>query len=263
MRAIPPPMDAAIVAEIDRRLLEVSDRFGVRIPWAIESGSRAWGFPSPDSDYDCRFLYRQPPDRYLSLWAGRDVIETPLDAIFDVNGWDIAKAVRLVTKGNATALEWLRSPIVYSGSTAFRDEMLAFAERVVERSSIGRHYLHVAVQQRAGAQTLKRIFYVLRPAMALRWLRAHPGAAVPPMDLPTMMADCEVAPPVARAIAELMAVKAVTRELGTGAIPPILSRFIDDEIDAGSRFDAMPLERDAAWVRREADAFFRGQLARK
>lgn len=112
MLAIPASLDADVVAEIDRRLASVSRDYGVRVPWAIESGSRAWGFPSPDSDYDCRFIFVRPADAYLGLWPASDVIETPLDTVFDVNGWDLAKAVRLVSRGNATAIEWLRSPIV-------------------------------------------------------------------------------------------------------------------------------------------------------
>jgi hypothetical protein len=86
-------MDPAVVAEVDRRLTSVSFEHGIRIPWAIESGSRAWGFPSPDSDYDCRFLFVRPPADYLDPWPPRDVVETPLDAVFDV---------RLAVAGNAT-----------------------------------------------------------------------------------------------------------------------------------------------------------------
>ena len=107
MRAIRASLDVDVVAEIDRRLASVSRDHGVRIPWAIESGSRAWGFPSPDSDYDCRFIFVRPAEVYLGLWPARDVINTPLDAVFDVNGWDLAKAVRLVARGNATAIEWV------------------------------------------------------------------------------------------------------------------------------------------------------------
>ena len=120
MRAVPSSLDPAVVAEIDARLAGVETEHGVRIAWAVESGSRAWGFPSPDSDYDCRFLYVRPREDCLSLWPARDVIETPLDAVFDVNGWDLAKAVRLVVTGNAVASEWLRSPIVYPGDALFR-----------------------------------------------------------------------------------------------------------------------------------------------
>jgi predicted nucleotidyltransferase len=101
MPAIPESMDATTVGAIDRRLdvIETSER--VTIPWAIESGSRAWDFPSPDSDYDCRFLYMRGLGDYLSPWPRRDVIETPLDKVFDVNGWDLAKALRLLVKATA------------------------------------------------------------------------------------------------------------------------------------------------------------------
>ena len=124
MRTIPDTMDASIVSAVDDRLRRVSDDNQVVIPWAIESGSRAWGFPSPDSDYDCRFMYVRRRNDYLSPWPQRDVIETPLDKVFDVNGWDVIKAVRLLVKGNATVTEWLRSPIIYSGDESFREGML-------------------------------------------------------------------------------------------------------------------------------------------
>ncbi|TAJ46944.1 MAG: nucleotidyltransferase domain-containing protein [Herbiconiux sp.] len=260
MRAVPESLDSGVVAEIDRRLHSVGSAHDVTILWAIESGSRAWGFPSPDSDYDCRFLFARPADHYLSLWPDRDVIETPLDEIFDVNGWDLAKAVKLVAKGNATAIEWLRSPIIYEGSPTFRDDMLEFAEAVVERASIGRHYLHVAQQQKTGSPSLKRVFYVLRPVMALRWLRVHPSAVIPPMDLPTLLAESDVERSVSDAITDLVAAKAITRELGAGSAPPLLERFIEEELRLGEQFDQLPRERDAAHVRREADRFFRTQL---
>ncbi|MET0589616.1 MAG: nucleotidyltransferase domain-containing protein, partial [Naasia sp.] len=169
MRAIPSSMDPGIVAAIDSRLRAVESDEQVRIPWAIESGSRAWGFPSPDSDYDCRFIYIRPTAAYLSLWPARDVIETPLDSVLDVNGWDLGKTIRLIARGNATAGEWLRSPIVYGGDAGFRHRLLEFADETVEPAAIGRHYSHVAQQQMTGPRNLKRFFYVLRPAAALRW----------------------------------------------------------------------------------------------
>ena len=260
MRAVPSSLDTTVVAEIDRRLSSVSEEHAVRIPWAIESGSRAWGFPSPDSDYDCRFLFIRPREQYLSLWPARDVIETPLDKTYDVNGWDLAKTVRLVVKGNATAIEWLRSPIVYTGDEAFRDGLLTLADAVVERSAIGRHYLHVANRQQAGAATLKRFFYVLRPAAALRWLEVHPHIAVPPMDLPTLLAEGDVDDEVREAAHELIAVKAQTRELGTGTPPAVLARFVTAELDRAAHFESAAPERDPAVTRALADQYFTAQL---
>lgn len=112
--------DAATVERIQARLDEVERDHGVRVLWAVESGSRAWGFPSPDSDYDCRFFYVRRHDDYLSPWRPRDVIETPLDDVLDVNGWDLIKAIRL-----AAALHWTRtlgSPVPPMNLSALLEE---------------------------------------------------------------------------------------------------------------------------------------------
>lgn len=261
MRAIPESLDPAVVAEIDARLAGVEADHGVRIPWAIESGSRAWGFPSPDSDYDCRFIFVRSDAEYLSLWPVRDVIETPLDRVFDVNGWDLAKAVRLIVKGNATAAEWLRSPIVYSGDPGFRNRLLGFADEVAERSLIARHYLHMARQQQSGSPSLKRFFYVLRPVAALRWLADHPEASVPPMDLPTLLAESTVSSSVRDAASELIATKAVTRELGSGTPQDELLRFVADELERARVFEESRSTSDPEATRVRADEFFRAEIA--
>lgn len=243
MCAVPSGLDPAVVSGIDARLAGVEADHGVRILWAIESGSRAWGFPSPDSDYDCRFLYVRPRDAYLSLWPERDVIETPLDETYDVSGWDLAKAVRLLVKGNATAVEWLRSPIVYSGDEGFRDRALALAAEVVDREALCRHYLHVAQQQKSRPHTLKRFFYALRPAAALRWLAAHPESAVPPMELRALLREASAEPAVQDAAEEFIALKSVTRELGASEPPGVLTRFVEAELTRAAEREA---GRDAA-----------------
>ncbi|HEY8588896.1 MAG TPA: nucleotidyltransferase domain-containing protein [Naasia sp.] len=261
MRAIPDELDPDVVATIDARLAAVAAEHRVQVAWAIESGSRAWGFPSPDSDYDCRFIFVRPASDHLSLWAPRDVIETPLDKVYDVNGWDLAKALRLIVKGNATALEWLRSPIVYSGDEGFRDRMLAFADEVVERDRIARHYLHVGRKQQAGKGSLKRFFYALRPAAALRWLADHPHQAVPPMDLPTLLAESSAGAEVRAATTELIALKSVTRELGDGTPPDVLVRFVHDELDDAERYEKETQAEDPDGARARADEVFRAELA--
>ena len=228
MRAVPSSLDPAVVAEIDARLAGT----GVSIPWAIESGSRAWGFPSPDSDYDCRFLFVRTASDYLSPWPKRDVVETPLDAVFDVNGWDLIKAVRLLLKGNAVVVEWLRSPIVYSGDELFRAELLDLAAAVSNRALIGRHYLHVGRQKwapDAGDMSIKKIFYSLRPAAVLRWMRTNRGSVIPPMNLSELLEQCDPPSDVLEETTGLLAKKAVTRELGRGAIPAAIARFVEDE----------------------------------
>lgn len=134
--------DAATVGRIQARLNEVELKHGVRVVWAVESGSRAWGFPSPDSDYDCRFFYIRSYDDYVSPWRPRDVIETPLDDILDVNGWDLIKAIRLGAKSNATVLEWLRSPLVYRGQPEFAEELLDLCKGLVNYDAVRNHYFY-------------------------------------------------------------------------------------------------------------------------
>lgn len=243
MRMIPSSMAPDAVAEIDARLDEIRRANSVFIPLAIESGSRAWGFPSPDSDYDCRFLFIRPVAAYLSLWPHRDVIETPLEGDLDVNGWDLAKALTLLMKGNVTIIEWLTSPIVYAGDAVFQAQMLALAHEVADRDLVARHYLHLGERQRrayfADHKSIphKKIFYALRPAAALRWLRLHPDQAVAPMHFPSLMGEADPPDEVAAITAELIERKAATRELGTAPLPGAITSFIDEEFSiARERF---------------------------
>ena len=103
-------------AEILTRMHNAEKEHGVRILLAVESGSRAWGFESPNSDFDARFIYVHPRDWYLSvgLEEQRDVIEYPIVDDIDLNGWDLRKALRLFWKSNPAFVEWIQSPIVYA-----------------------------------------------------------------------------------------------------------------------------------------------------
>lgn len=235
IRNIPADMAAPSVAQVDAILDAIRFQHGVHIPLAIESGSRAWGFPSPDSDYDGRFIYVRPARQALTIWPRRDVIETPLVGDMDVNGWDLSKALRLLLKGNAVVVEWLQSPILYNAQPWFRDELLAFAERWLDRDMVLTHYLHLGRRQKIlhldgqAEVPLKKVFYVLRPAVALRWLRLNPGKAVAPMHLPTLMAECDPPADLIETVERLRALKATTREMGKGEMPSAISRFIEAE----------------------------------
>ncbi|MBF6354777.1 nucleotidyltransferase domain-containing protein [Nocardia higoensis] len=259
LRAVPDSMDPHIVGTIDEELSRIERDHGVHILLAIESGSRAWGFPSPDSDYDCRFVYLSGLDTYLSPWRTREVIETPLVDLLDVNGWDLAKALRLLVRGNAVLIEWLMSPIVYRGDPAFRAELLALAHQVADRDRIARHYLHLGSKQwqrRNEQGSLKKVFYALRPALALRWLREHPGAAVAPMHVPTLLAECDLAPSLRTSIDELIALKSHTREMGSGAAPAMIADFVEAEFArAAAALPKSPSE-PPRHARRLATTFF-------
>ncbi|GLK75519.1 nucleotidyltransferase [Methylopila jiangsuensis] len=265
-RSLAPDMAPEAIAAVDRRLADIRAAHGVAIPFAIESGSRAWGFPSPDSDYDCRFIYVQPPERYLSLWPARDVIETPIEGDLDVNGWNLAKAIRLLLNGNAVAIEWLTSPIAYGVDERFRAAFLAFAEQAADRDRVARHYrgLGYAHQERHLREgepiALKKLFYMVRPAAALRWLRLRPDAAVAPMRFQTLMAECDPPPAVARIMDDLIARKAVTRELGAAMAPAEILAFLAQEFRLADETFGRRAPRLKAGERERADRFFRDML---
>ena len=263
LRDLPSSFSQEMVAGIDARLAAVQAEHGVSIPLAVESGSRAWGFPSPDSDYDCRFIFVRPIDQYLSPWQQRDVIETPLVGDLDVNGWELGKALKLLLKGNAVIIEWLRSPIIYCGDAQFREEFLTFAAQFADRDLIGRHYLHLGERQRrtyfgcGKAVPQKKIFYALRPAAALRWLRLHPDRAVAPMHFPTLIDESDPPREVIDVISDLMERKAMSRELGTAPLPESIARFIDAEFDEGRILFEGKTFRVSNEAKHQADAFFR------
>lgn len=259
-RSIPDSFDPAIVAGIDARLVAAERGEHVRIPIAIESGSRAWGFPSPDSDYDCRFVFVRRHDDYRSLWRSRDVIETPLDPIYDVNGWDLGKLIKLMVKGNAVAIEWLQSPIRYRFDLGVADRLLHLAREVTDRAAVRRHYYSLAKTQwlrldRGGDQvSLKKIFYALRPVAAVAWLDRHPGEVVAPMAFQSLLDDADLSPACRAEIAAMLERKLATAELGRGPIPPAIAALIDTALTANPPVAVDPVPPEER--RRAADRVF-------
>ncbi|MDD3444703.1 MAG: nucleotidyltransferase domain-containing protein [Zavarzinia sp.] len=258
-------MDPVVVAAVKDRLNAVRADHGVAIPLAVESGSRAWGFPSPDSDYDCRFVYVRRMDDYLTPWPRRDVIETPLEGVFDVVGWDLTKALQLLVKGNAAIVEWLMSPITYAGDPLFRTEFIDLARVIAPRGRIVRHYLHLGRQQFRQHVTaheeisLKRLFYVLRPAMALRWMRLNPEISLPPMDFRVLVAGADLPPAVVALVADLLERKARTREMGVGTVRPEVLALVEREFNPGNEDEGGGTDEEHHAV---AAAFFRRWVRR-
>lgn len=265
MRSIPDGFASGPLAEIDGRLADIAAEQHVSILLAIESGSRAWGFPSPDSDYDCRFIFVRREKDYLSPWQKRDVIETPLVDDIDLNGWELGKAIKLLLKGNAVVIEWLNSPIVYQGDPTFRPAMLDLAHRFTSRAAIARHYLHLGERQRRTyfrddePFAIKKLFYALRPAAALRWLRLHPHEPVPPMHFPTLIEQSEVSPDLRNLIDDLIARKAETRELGSALLPKSVANFVAHEFQLAHESGREPL-RLSEKAKRTAEELFRSVI---
>jgi predicted nucleotidyltransferase len=158
---------------IQQKLSEIEDAYGIKILYSCESGSRAWGFPSPDSDYDVRFIYARSYDDYLTIHPKKDHLSFPINDELDIYGWDISKVLQLITKSNTTPFEWLQSPVVYRENKTFKDELWALCqEYFCPRSNI-HHYLGIAKGAIETMQKeeikIKKLFYVLRPLLAALW----------------------------------------------------------------------------------------------
>ena len=197
-----------MITKIREKLQEIEHDKKVKILYAVESGSRAWGFASPDSDYDIRFIYKHEPDYYLSLWEKPDVIEFMTPDDLDGSGWDIAKALKLLAKSNAPLIEWLFSPVVYYQDDDFIKQLQALAMNCFSPIATLHHYLgttknfmDVCEQEEV---KLKSYFYALRTALAGRWIIEK--NSFPPVDFMELL---PIAPQnIQDKVLELMTIKA-------------------------------------------------------
>ncbi|WP_285008725.1 nucleotidyltransferase domain-containing protein [Pedobacter faecalis] len=174
-----------------QKLLELEQNENIKILYACESGSRAWGFASPDSDFDVRFIYTRNIDYYLSIADSTDVLGLPVNEVLDIGGWDIKKALKLFLKSNAPLYEWLQSPIIYRQDMAFVMELSSLMPVYFSPRSAANHYLSMATNTlrddlQAEQVKLKRYFYALRPALACLWIIEKQG--VPPMEFKPLRA---------------------------------------------------------------------------
>lgn len=227
-------IESSIKEEIIRRLKATEEKQGVRILMAIESGSRAWGFASPNSDYDVRFIYVREKDWYLAvdLEDKRDVIEYPIIDEIDLNGWDARKALMLFWKSNPAFVEWIQSPIIYINQGCFREEALKLLPEIYSVEKGIYHYRSMARSNYRGylredRVPLKKYFYVLRPLLAIRWLEKYGAAA--PIEFNTLLEMVEESELMAT-IHELLEKKKVSEEKMLAPAIPVLNRFIESEL---------------------------------
>ncbi|MGG3469890.1 nucleotidyltransferase domain-containing protein [Neobacillus pocheonensis] len=181
-------MRERIIKEIRR----IEEQFDVKVCYAVESGSRAWGFPSKDSDYDVRFIYVHKKEWYLSIDQKRDVIELPINDLLDINGWELRKALRLFKKSNPPLMEWLHSGIVYYQAFSLVDKMKEIQNKVFLPQSALYHYLNMAKGNfrdylQGEHVKIKKYFYVLRPVLACKWIEKY--NTVPPIEFHELVED--------------------------------------------------------------------------
>ena len=246
---------------IIEKLIEIEQNENVRIIMAVESGSRAWGFASPDSDYDVRFIYVRKMDEYLRLDDQREVIEWQLDEVFDINGWDIRKALRLFRNCNPSVYEWIGSPVVYRTSPEFDLLKEMRTEYFSPKKSLY-HYWHMAASNykdhlQADQVKVKKYFYALRPVLAAKWVSVF--RTPPPVLFSELLRDDLLTQEEKGEIEKLLEIKKDMPEMGTAPSNAILNSYIESNLQALKlTADSMPQEPYKGWDK--LNEFFRAVL---
>ncbi len=220
-----------IIKEIEQKLLEIEMAENVKILHAVESGSRAWGFASPDSDYDVRFIYVRRKEDYLKLNESRDVIEWQLDEVLDINGWDLKKALKQFYRGNATLFEWSKSPIVYKTTELWR-QIYDEAKTYFSVKAAAYHYYGTAISTysqylQEEPVKYKKYFYALRPLLAGKYIQEY--QCPPPVSFDDLM-KMDMTAELRNGIGELLEIKKRSDEKEKGMQIPMIRDFIIDEI---------------------------------
>lgn len=221
-----------MLVEILEKLDEIERAEDVKILLAVESGSRAWGFASPDSDYDVRFIYQRKREDYLRLDEKKDTIDWQLDDVLDINGWDLKKALRQFYKGNATLFEWSNSPVVYrklqEWDEVYREARIYFSEKAAVHhyrgTAANTFYSHLQEEQ----VKYKKYFYALRPLLACRYMEQN---HCPPPVLFEKLMEMGLPDGLREGIGELLRVKKVTEEGELNPQIPVIFDFIASELE--------------------------------
>ena len=218
---------------IREKLKEIEEKEAVKIIMAVESGSRAWGFASPDSDYDVRFVYVRRLEDYLRLENIKDVIEWQLDDVMDISGWDLKKALQLMHDSNPSIFEWCASPIVYKDSEAF-EKLKKIRKEYYSRKKSLYHYWHMAQNNyqaylQGEEVRIKKYFYVVRPLLAAKWVVDK--KTQPPM-LFSELIETELPIELRDIIDKLLEMKQNMPEMGMAPKIKVLDDFIEAELEA-------------------------------
>lgn len=222
-----------MINEIQQQLLLLEEEQQIRILYAVESGSRAWGFASTDSDWDVRFIYIHPLEWYLQIDDKKDNYEKILPNDIDLSGWELKKTLKLFRKSNPPLLEWLRSPIVYRDDEKTASRLRELTSQYFDPKSCMHHYLHMAqgnydTYLQKERVRLKKYFYVLRPILACAWI--HRTNRMAPMEFRTLL-DAEIGNGPLRAEIELLLQRKMNgEELSEGARIPVIQQYLEEKL---------------------------------
>ncbi|MFL9845835.1 nucleotidyltransferase domain-containing protein [Flavobacterium rhizosphaerae] len=243
------------------KLSEIEKQHNIKILHAVESGSRAWGFASPDSDYDIRFIYKRQTQEYLNLWEKQDTIEFMTNEDLDGSGWDLNKTLKLLAKSNGALLEWLFPPVVYKTDVVFSSKMQALAKETFSPIATLHHYLGTTKNFmevcEAEKVKLKSYFYALRSALAGKWIVDN--KTIPPVAFKELI---PLAPAhIQQKTDELLEIKAVQDEKYLHPKEVLITNYLK-EIIAYNQKNAASLPSGKK-VNEKLEEFFRTEIQSK
>ncbi len=217
-------MNTAILSHLE----QVERENDVRVLLAVESGSRAWGFHSAESDWDVRFVYVHRLDWYLKVNEGRDVIEHMYDDDVDLVGWELRKTLRLFQKSNPALMEWLHSPIVYRADEGFLSRLRGLEPAYFNPIKTMYHYASIYIKHdkrylQNAAYPLKRFLYYLRGILACRWVEER--QSMPPVPFSELVDGTVADASIRRKIDELVALKRQSKENDLKEVDPELVEY--------------------------------------
>ena len=235
--------------QILNKLNNIELENNIKIIHAVESGSRAWGFASKDSDYDVRFIYVRPTEYYLQLQKSDDVLNCELNDIFDINGWDIQKVLKLTYKSNPTIFEWSLSPVIYKTTPIFNDIKSNIFKYFSCKSGLY-HYLNTAKSNyreylKGDIVRLKKYLYVVRPLLACRWIL---DKQTPPPMLFSDLVKSELPTHMIPHIEKLLQLKSQSNEIATHPKIEPINYWIENEfISISEEISKLPNEDSKSW----------------
>lgn len=222
-----------MLEEIKKELARIEDVNEIKILLSVESGSRAWGFASADSDWDVRYIYIHKLDWYLKIYDEKDSLEEILPNDLDLSGWELKKALKLFRKSNPPMLEWLRSPIIYTEQFSTAEKLRELSKTYFNPKSCMYHYLSMAKGNfkeflQRDAVRLKKYFYVLRPVLACDWIKER--NTFPPMEFEKLLDSQLKDANIRREIDELLKRKIAGDEMKEEPKIEILNEFLEEKI---------------------------------
>lgn len=232
------------------KIREIEEKENIKVLHVVESGSRAWGFASPDSDYDVRFIYVRDSDFYLSLRDTKDFIDWELNEVLDINGWDLKKALQHFHKSNATLFEWSNSPVLYYTTLEWQNLYNEVARKFFSCKSAMYHYYGTANKNyheylKDDMVKYKKYFYVLRPILACKWIEEK---KCPPPVLFDELFNTVLEDDMKAAVEELLAKKIQMSESDKAPKILLVNQYIENKLTYYKALaDSMSDDRNPDW----------------